>query len=313
MDNNKGNLFDKIDAYLAGHLPLEDAAQLERAAQADPALAQAISLRHLEFEVAEAAVADDIRAQFAALRNQSPTTPSEKGTPSAQVPEPRRIPLLKVLCLALALLGLGLLWHHFSRPTASVAPAPESPAAPEKSQSAPMPLPEKPKVPVASNTQKKPNRPKPITPATEGRVLAGDLYKRPDFESLRTASPQSSTISTTELALDALKANDYPSAIRMLEPVGATDPQYWKARFLLGHSLVSGQRYEQATRVFETVAQSKVQPWAEEAEWYALLSALANGQTETPAFRVNLKKMADDIGHPFQGEADALRKKIGAE
>lgn len=108
MNNNTEH--PDIDAYLLGHLSPEARADFEAAMGQDEALTTAVEVRRLEFEVAEAIVAQDIRAQITALRAEDIRSKDTTTNP---------LPRWRYWWLGGVLLCLIVLFFRVNWPTAS--------------------------------------------------------------------------------------------------------------------------------------------------------------------------------------------------
>ena len=78
--NNNAEQYDHIESFLLGKLSPEAKSDFEIAMRRDAALAEAVELRRLEFDVAEALIANDIRTQMSRLRDGYPSDDGTKKT-----------------------------------------------------------------------------------------------------------------------------------------------------------------------------------------------------------------------------------------
>lgn len=304
MQKNNDALYGQIDQYLSGQLPEAAAAAFRAAMLEDAALAQEVELRRLEFEVSEALIAQSIREQMHRLRA---GPPPQGGTSQPVQKEKLRFALwaaAAMLCIA----AIGVYgWFRRSAATA--------PAQPDAMPSAPVqPSPDSAlRLPQAGNDPApKPEEDSQVSPPKTGTprylALAAQLYRDPDFETLRGASPDAGD--PFESALSFWKKRDWASVLSALNGVSASDPQFIRAQAFRGHAQFKMKRYGQAAATFKAVSGSRVQPWAEEADWYSLLSLLAEGKANEPDFRARLQKLLSDAGHPYFEEAERLRRAL---
>lgn len=293
---NKGPFYAQIDAWLTGQLPPDEQQAMQKAIGEDPALAREIEIRRLEFDVSEALIADNIRRQLQRLRAEPIPPENPPGIKNR----------LRILLIAVILLIAAIGVYRWNMPAPQPTPAPE-PAHPGPATT---PAPPSTPTPQANNT---PVNPDPTPPKAGERktsylALATELYQNPDFESLRGTAPDAAD--PLETALSAWQRQEYAAVIPSLQTVPATDPKYWRAMTLVAHAQFKLNRFEQAAQTFAAIADGKVQPWAEDADGYVLLALLADGQSDTAAFRSRLKKVLADTGHPWLEQAKSIQSHL---
>lgn len=289
---NKGPFYEQIDAFLSGHLPPGQLEAMQKALTDDPELAREVELRRLEFDVSEALIAGHIREQLRRLTSEPPPEP-----PS---PPPTHTPryLFWLIAVLLTIAAIGI--YRWSAPPAS-EPAPEPPPSIRQAPPA-SPTPQAADDPNSSGKEK--TRDKPENGATQRLALATELYQTPDFSALR--GQHSDAADPFEAALAAWEKQDYAAVLAALQKVPAGDPKYIRALTLRAHAQFKSKQFASAGQSFRAVADSKIQPWAEEADWYLLLALLADGQTGTPLFRARLDQIRSDPGHPYWEQAGRL-------
>lgn len=296
--NNSGSFYEQIEDYLAGRLTSDQQAVLQQALRDDPELAREVELRRLEFEVSETLIAGSIRDQLQRLRTEPPPD-------APDAPPPRNPGLVRwFLAALLCIVAIGIYWWMAREP---VAPTPEITPPPPGQTPVISPNPEP--VPQAHN-QPSPGTGRPTegrdAPARQYLALAAELYQRPDFESLRSATTAANDPLKT--ALSAWQKQDYPGVLTALQHIHAENPNYWRAATLHAHAQFNLKQFRPAAQEFTAIADGKIQPWAEEADGYLLLALLADGQAETPGFRARLQKVLADPGHPGFDLAKAIQQ-----
>lgn len=293
MSNNT-EYHQNIEAYLLGQLTPETLALFEAAMQQDPALAETVELRRLEFDVAEAIVADDIRAQMAALR-------TEEDEPTESTPErsPKKFPRWWA---ALGLFCLGALFVWLNRNTApTYAPPPVVPPAPKQ---APTP----PDFPQQSNDSKQQpiHIPPPSSrPPLQASNQAVRLYQRPDLGTFRGNDNPEDPLAE---AIKAWDQHDYANVDAYCKAITTDNPSYWRAQYIRAHAAFNRKRFGEAAALFSNISNSKVMPWAEESDWYGLLSLLAADKRGTPAFEELWEKIKGDVGHPYHSSLGQISR-----
>ena len=113
-----------------------------------------------------------------------------------------------------------------------------------------------------------------------------------------------------EAALSAWQKKDWTAVLAALRSMETSDPQFIRAQAFRAHAQFKLKQFKQAAQTFAAVSDSRIQPWAEEADWYLLLALLADGQAETAGFQTRLSKVLSDAGHPYFADAEALKKQL---
>jgi len=294
--HHKGLLYDQIEAFLNGQLAGDARESMLKALAEDPELARELELRRLEFEVSESLIAQRIRDQLRGLR--SPESPPP-------VPGRKFRRLLYWIAAMLSIAAIGVYW----RQTHTIPTAPNPVQAPGHTP------PVQPDVPASSGPQanqdgtKSERKNTPENKAARRHLaLATGLYRRPDLETLRSAAPAAND--ACDLALAAWEKQDYAAVIAALQNFSDKDPKWMRALTLRAHAQFNLKRFAAASQSFSTIAESKIMPWSEEADWYALLAMLADGKADTAAFLAQLNGVLADPGHPYFEQAKALKGRL---
>ena len=299
MQKNNETLYAQIDPYLSGQLSEAESAAMQQALLHDAELAQEVELRRLEFEVAEGLVAQRIRDQLRRLR----TEPPLGGPPQPIQKERFSIPKWAIAAM-LVIVAIGVYWWAMPltssapplTPSVTPVPPPDSAARPPQADNTPVPQPSTP--PAGAKTE-----------AARHLALATQLYRDPDFQTLRGAAPGAGD--PFEAAFLSWEKQDWAAVLTALRNVAANDPQHIRAQAFRAHAQFKLKRFGSAAQTFAAVSDSRTQPWAEEADWYVLLALLADGQAETPGFQTRLGKVLSDAGHPYFAEAEYLKRQLG--
>ncbi|HMQ48915.1 MAG TPA: hypothetical protein PKA00_15700 [Saprospiraceae bacterium] len=297
--SNNDFLEQQIEAFLGGKMNAEEQAVFKKALSENQELVKVLALRQLEFEVAENIIAQDIRQQLQALKASQPI-------PSAASIWKKIYMRLLLLAVLLVLLG-GLLHWYFKRPLptpTNTIPPLESP--PQKELPTPELLPESPNkaAPTPQNNPKETPRQQEADPI----ALSKFWYTEPDFSTLRSLSPQS-TDAYGE-ALDAWQEKDFKKVRLLLENHSKDDPNIFRVRMLLAHAHYQLGDFQRAYRLFASIADSQLMPWAEEAQWYAILALLALGETENSDFQKKLQSISTTKNHPYFDQAKQLKASL---
>ncbi len=300
--NNNRPYYEQIEAFLSGYLAPDQRAAMEKALLEDSELAREVELRRLEFDVSEALIAQNIRDQLVRLR----TSPSPETQPPAIQPYKFR-PLLWLIAALLSIAAIGIYWwNQQAIPIIEKVPssAPQQ-TPPVLENTVPIqPQEEKPPTqPAQKNTSKKSKN-----ESAQPLALATTLYQRPDLETLRGTVPMTNDV--YQVALSAWEKQDYVAVVATLQNVTTNDPKWLRAATLLAHAQFNLKYFAQAAQGFSAIADRKIRPWSEEAEWYVLLALLADGKAGTTNFRTRLEQVLADEGHPYFEETRELKANL---
>ncbi|MDX1938932.1 MAG: tetratricopeptide repeat protein [Saprospiraceae bacterium] len=135
--------------------------------------------------------------------------------------------------------------------------------------------------------------------------LASAYYESPDLtiRGSETTSPNQELLAS---GIIALENKEYAKAIATLESVPENNPYYILAQYYLGHAFFAAGQYEQATASFVRVRTSEDIRYQEDAEWYELLSCLAQ-EADCNAL---LNKLSTNPNHIYYGKALEIKKQI---
>ncbi len=300
MKKNNEALYAQIDQYLSGQLSEAESVAMRQALLNDAELAQEVELRRLEFEVSEALIAQRIRDQMQRLRTDPP--PDEPQNVRGQKTRARRFSIPKwAIAAMLIIAAMGVYWWAM-RPIYPVPPA-SQPTMPVPSVDTTPPSPQ-----ANTTSPQPPTQTIPNTKPAHHLAVALSSYRDPDFETLRGAATPDDPF---EAALSAWQKKDWTAVLFALRDVSTNDPQLIRAQMFRGHAQFKLKQFKQAAQTFAAVSDSRIQPWAEEADWYLLLALLAADQAETAGFQIRLSKVLSDAGHPYFAEAEYLKRQLG--
>ncbi len=134
-----------------------------------------------------------------------------------------------------------------------------------------------------------------------GLELASANYEMPDYNSRSSAETGLQNVLDNGLA--ALENKDYTQAINLLGSVQPDDGLYVQAQYFKGHAHFLDQQYAAAEQAFETVSQSNDLRYIAEAEWYGLLSCLAQNKACTE--KVNT--LLNNTEHPYYQKVKSFK------
>lgn len=297
MDHND-TYYGQIEAYLTGRLAPAQQEAMQNAIRQDADLAREVELRRLEFDVSEAAIAQNIRDQLRGLRKTPPSSHPFGG---------RRI--IWVLFALAGLITAGLFWWQAEMPDTSPGNEPVPLSIPEQTPPTRQDT-LAPARPQAGNDIEAPdpkNTPD-ARPARRQLAMAIELYRRPEMETIRGVAPAAGD--DYEQALAAWEKQDYEVVMQTLQNFPSSDPKWIGALNLRAHAQFNLKRYARAAQTFSTISDSRILPWSEEADWYILLALLADGKADTAGFRTRLEKLLADTGHPYFEKAQEIRKRL---
>ncbi|MEL7121648.1 MAG: hypothetical protein AAFO07_19525 [Bacteroidota bacterium] len=132
--------------------------------------------------------------------------------------------------------------------------------------------------------------------------LALAYYELPDLADRGTNTTEQSI----DNAVSALQNQEYQNAIDVLEAITDDSDFYIRSRYYLGHAYYGSGQYDQAQESFSIVSASNDIRLIEEAQWYELLSCLAQ-DSECSAL---LEKITTDKEHSYYTQTIEISKKI---
>jgi len=120
-------------------------------------------------------------------------------------------------------------------------------------------------------------------------------------------------VATTPLAegATAFEAKDYAKAIAFYQSVPKNSERYNEAQFYAGNSLYKNAQYAEAAAQYGKVAATGDIRYKDKAEWYQVLSLLANDQLDT-TFYTLLNKIATDANHSYSQKAQKLNSSLNS-
>jgi hypothetical protein len=237
----------------------------------------------LEREAREALIAADLSAKMKRWRLPPPGG-GNRGNP-------------KLLFLILLLAFGGAAWWLWPDPEAPMSPPPATPAE----QPAPEPVKPAPALP-----EPRPTEPIAQKPAVNRYLaLAQAHYRAPDYAAdLRGDEPSGpDVLAPARQALAAHRPADALAALEQVPSAYQTDADYLRA-----HALFELKQYARSAAFFGQLTGSL--RYGEAAQWYEILALLPGTAGDEAPIRNRLKKIADDEGHAFQGEAKRLLKSV---
>lgn len=130
--------------------------------------------------------------------------------------------------------------------------------------------------------------------------LAAAYYEEPDF-----GTRGSTAANALNEGINALQNNDLATAITQLGEVKDSDPDYLVAQYFLGHAYYSNGQFNEAEQSFSIVGNSNDLRYVEQAQWYQLLSCLAQDASCTD----QLNELIEEDNHSFHNEAVEISKR----
>ena len=137
-----------------------------------------------------------------------------------------------------------------------------------------------------------------------GSELAALNYQLPESSARRNGIPVYPEV--IENGLELLKAKDFNAAISTFSQVPESDDYYLEAQYYLGHAYYGIEDFGNAVQAFEIMAESNDIRYGQAAEWYGLLSCIAqNGDCKEKLNIITANKK-----HKFYKKAVQLKKKL---
>lgn len=275
--NNNETYYDQIDPYLAGQLPPDMVAGLERAIQSDPGLAREVALRRLEFDVSETLIARSIREQMKQMRQPAAVAEGVSATAATEMPDAtqRRGGFRwLVLTFALILAGLLLWWNR---------PA----DAPQTSDPALQPQPGLQNTPAA--TSDTPDQATPAPPAgnrlqadrkSGDRRLFAQHFTPYKDDSLEPSRRGASDLLPAEKFMQLYWEDRHREALAVFETMNEIDKGNDNLLFVRANCLLASGRAPEAATLLEQLIRNDRTRFMAEARWYLALAHLQSGRHE---------------------------------
>lgn len=328
------NLHDKIEAYLMGELPPEEAAAFEKQIGNDPELAEEVELHRLILPVPGRLAELELQADFARWRQEM----DGDDPPPESLPGQPKTGYGKLWPAALALLllaGAFWLWRHYEtrlEQERALRQQMEKALSDERLRSENLERQVRQmqqdlldlQIPAQTPVTRQAappagNQPVAAAPAAapsaepEWVELAGQellAYADNMVESVRGRSIQAGA-SGEELvgkADSAIQKEKYRQATRLLNQVGAGDPMYPKALEMLAYVYFKRKQYSQAVESYRRYREFDSD--TDKTDWDLCLFYLADYRRYRTDFQALLNKIMNDAQHPRHDKAVSLRKEL---
>ena len=141
---------------------------------------------------------------------------------------------------------------------------------------------------------------------TKASTIAGNYYEAPDYNDLRNVQVGTPVEDALSRGLAALQKQDYNAAIKSLDSIQGNAPFYIEAQYYQAHAYHLSGQFKKAESVFEGVSTTVDIRYKEDAEWFALLSCLAQeGSCEG-----KLNRMIENRDHSYYKQALSINDRI---
>lgn len=322
---NELELHEKIEAYLKNRLLPEERAAFEAEMNASPELATAVALhRDLMAATGEKDVLDLRRQMEEIYREQS----SEKVVvpPSATLREMPQsggmsVSYRRIVMAAAAAVLLGIVAVTVWKPWQQLPEAPiAQPGVPPSVDSVSTNVQDENRVadlpPSPTKGNKKPHQPQfpskkqNSTSASGSRYLAmaEEAYQKSSEEWAGTLKSGATDggLSTEEKAQKGFAEKDYAAVVNLLST--DSDTLSPVSTYLRGHANFRLEDYAAAAADFRKLL--KDNGYSADAEWYLLLSLLAEKGADDPEAKQLLKQIRKSDEHPYHSDLQRLLPKI---
>jgi TolA-binding protein len=115
-----------------------------------------------------------------------------------------------------------------------------------------------------------------------------------------------------EEGIKAFNAKDYASASSFFSSIPSSSDYYAMSQFYYGQSLYQSQQYADAFRIFDAVAKSGNTEFADKADWYALLTLLADGKGNSSETKSVLARMTANPNHSYNLQAKEIDQQLNS-
>jgi len=317
MKNDEA-LFYKIEDYLKGKLPPDEAAALEQEIATDPALAEMVEMQRFEREGLEYMMGENLRAKIKDWET-SPPLPRPVSTQSANRSNWSAHKKIWAGLLAIVLLGVAA-FFLFRKNEPPVPPTQTEQIAPQDTttQEKDVPVPPIENQPPIATDEKKPAEKQPTNDARRRELIAlADASHQlpPGFFPDNLKGTDGTAKSPLAPAVEALRQTppNYQKAIAEFSKIRqAAHPQdYDKAQEMLAHVYFKTGQYGKAAAIFQKRTEMGLPPALhDEAEWYLLLSLVPDYDGQKGRVDGLVEKMAGEGFHEYREEAIEVGKKL---
>ena len=135
-----------------------------------------------------------------------------------------------------------------------------------------------------------------------GLELADTYYQTPDY-SLRGGNNQENTLTR---GIAALKNKNYNKAITILDSIDSASGFFIPAQYFQAHALFQNKQYTAAEKAFDLVSNGKDIRYQENADWYGLLSCLAQNKTCTQ----KINSISNNTNHAFHQQVVDIKQQV---
>lgn len=325
-------IFEEIETYLAGKMPLEERRAFEARVGADRELAALVEQHRLERKGLELLVERDLMRRMQDWEVEAYRRKSGGG--GKQV---RMLPwIMRVAALIVFLLGAVWVFRTWQAPD-------EQPIAqdttPLKKQTTPNKSKNKPRGTAAPTVSQAPEEPAtetgPADDNDEAAYTAVDprpqtTVKSPqlpnataDYGALAdnyyrdlNSSPRPRTSgggvgdALYDRSLRSFQDGDNDEVIRQLKPVLELTKKDGQRQELLAHALYREGRYEEALAYFRTISASGDNTYAQRADWMMVLTLLHQMPAKRPLLERVLERIESTPGHPYRQQAAEVRGRL---
>ncbi len=284
--------YSLIEQYLLGKLNPTEQKNFEERLQREPELARAFRLQQLEHDALDLMLERDLRHKMTQWDD------DEAGAKEQPLKRPFW-PLVAGIALLLLLIT-GIYW--LTRPA---QPAPSTPTeVPTVPPTAPKEIPMASTDTPAAPLPPTPNRPTTATNDQRLMALVESNYRDDMIRAqLRGNNP----------GLDSLNAwynqQQFNKVIAATAIIASTEDNYLRQLELRAHAFFHLKKYKNAAQIFEQLANSNKEPFAERSDWYYLLALAAQGDAAKTQLLVQNKKILAAPDHAFYKDVVRLNLK----
>ncbi len=299
--NLDATLLDKIDDYLSGKLPPEEAAALEQQAANDAETAEAIEFVRLEREGMELILEERLRERMGAWEQE---LPAEKTRGLSRYGWFLGAALMLLTAFALGWWAAGQS-RKMPREVSPNEHRQDSLIAAQRNSLIAAALMEE-RAAKAREDSIRQQVPKTTPPENRYLALAQEAYKVPDLSGIRKGGGDvSSPLSLTQRAAAFFIEKKYVLAAQTLDSIPA--PQRTDALKIRAHAFFNLKKYDLAATDFQALAADGGR-YSGDADWHLLLCHLARLPQEQAEFDALLRKMLDPANkHPWREKAAMLK------
>lgn len=319
--------FDRIEAYLLGEMPMEEAQAFEQELAENPELAKELAMHRLEHDAMEVLLEQDLREQVKLW--DYPTDAAAPGTQASNQPPAPEDPLrharvvrlrwIAAVATLAATIAIGVIVNREEKPIVNInRDKPKKPEKPSKNGNdtlSPEIIVDRQKNSNKNNRQEQNKIEIPKLRDLDKQeaaivAMATDQLKSDDPVIIGRGSVDTTAQNPLNPAKKAYQAKNYAEARTLLNAFKAGNAYYNLALEYKAYTWVQEKKYTQAAEVFLELKEKGIYPYNERAAYHLLLCRLTDYKNQQQAIDQLANEIMASPDHDYAGKTKALMTKL---